>query len=83
MRGLFALQFIRKSGFNQRSHGIGSDLFNHHDNMKHGDNNYLGDSEAGSCLPSADAAETRLVLDNAIGNSHLAAQSGQEHNQLK
>ena len=48
-----------------------------------GDDEYLGDSEAGSSLPSADASETRLVLDNAIGNSHLAAQSGQEHNQLK
>ena len=51
--------------------------------MKHGDDNYLGDSEAGSSLPSADTSETRLVLDNAVGNSHLAAQSGQEHDQLK
>ena len=51
--------------------------------MENGDNEYLGDGEAGSSLPSADASETRLVLDNAIGNSHLAAQSGEEHNQLK
>ena len=43
---------------------------------------YLGDGEAGGGLPSADAAKTRLVLDNAVWDAHLAAQSGEEHHQL-
>ena len=64
-------------------HGIGSDLFNHHKNIWISTNIYLGDGKAGSGLPPADASKTRLVLDNAVGDSHLAAQGGQEHNQLK
>lgn len=46
-------------------------------------NIYLGDGKAGSGLPPADASKTRLVLDNAVRDSHLAAQGRQEHNQLK
>ena len=44
---------------------------------------YLGDGEAGGGLPSADAAKTRLVLDNAVWDSHLSAEGRQEHHQLQ
>ena len=75
---------IRKSGFNQKNHGIGSDLFNHHEKRSYFIKfTYRGDSKAGSSLPPADASETGLVLDNAVRDSHLAAQSRQEHHQLK
>ena len=73
---------IRKSGINQRNHGIGSDFsIITESNMTRCDR-YLGDSKTGGGLPSADSAETRLVLDNAVWDSHLSAQSWQEHNQL-
>ena len=44
---------------------------------------YRGDGETGGSLPSADSSKTRLVLDNAVWDSHLPAQSWEEHNQLK
>ena len=47
------------------------------------DNHYLSDGETGGSLPPADSAEARLVLDDAVRDSHLPAESGQEHDQLQ
>ena len=44
---------------------------------------YAGDGEASAGLPAGDAAKTGLVLDDAVWNSHLAAQGGKEEHQLK
>ena len=44
---------------------------------------YSSDGEAGGGLPSAHSSQPGLVLDNAVGDAHLPAQSGQEHHQLK
>jgi len=42
----------------------------------------LGDGHASGGLPSGNSAESSLVLDNAVGDSHLAAQGRQEENKL-
>merc|ERR1719174_1372740 len=42
----------------------------------------LSDGQARGGLPPADSAEARLVLDDAVRDSHLPAESGQEHDQL-
>jgi hypothetical protein len=42
----------------------------------------LGDGEDGSGLLVNDGSETGLALDDAVGNTHLAAKSGKEDNQL-
>ena len=44
---------------------------------------YLGDGETRGGLPPADSAEARLVLDDAVRDSHLPAESGEEHDQLQ
>ena len=44
---------------------------------------YLGDGETRDGLPAGDTAETSLVLDDAVRDSHLAAQGGEEEHQLK
>ena len=65
-------------------HGIGSDLtliMNTNDYV--GFDTYSGDGKAGGCLPSAHSSKPGLVLDNAVWDSHLPAQSWQEHHQLK
>ena len=69
--------------FNQRNHGIGSDLFNHHCNSAVIHYSYRGDGEAGGGLPPAHAAQPGLVLDDAVGDTHLPAERGQEHHQLE
>ena len=69
--------------FNQRNHGIGSDLFNHQFNSAVNHYSYRGDGEAGGGLPPAHAAQPGLVLDDAVGDTHLAAERGQEHHQLE
>ena len=43
---------------------------------------YLSDSNARGSLPSANSSKPRLVLDNAVWDSHLAAKGGQEHDHL-
>ena len=43
---------------------------------------YLSDSNARGSLPSANSSKPRLVLDNAVWDSHLTAESGEEHNHL-
>jgi len=42
----------------------------------------LDDGHAGGGLPVDSAAETSLVLDDAVGHAHLSAQGGQEQNNL-
>lgn len=42
----------------------------------------LGQGENGGGLLVDDCAETGLALDNGVGDTHLAAESGQEDNQL-
>jgi len=42
----------------------------------------VSDGQTGASLPASDAAETSLVLDDAIRDSHLAAQGGEEENEL-
>ena len=44
---------------------------------------YSSDGETGGGLPSAHSSQPGLVLDNAVGDAHLPAQSGQEHHQLE
>jgi len=44
---------------------------------------YVGDGHASGGLPPGHSAQPRLVLDNAVGHTHLAAQGGQEQNQLR
>merc|ERR1712241_926586 len=39
-------------------------------------------SETSAGLPSSDTSKPSLVLDDAVGDSHLAAQGGQEQNEL-
>merc|ERR1719297_446578 len=41
-----------------------------------------GDGDTGGGLPSANSSETRFVLDNAVWDSHLSAQSWKEHDHL-
>ena len=47
------------------------------------DKTYLGDGETRGGLPPADSAQARLVLHDAVRDSHLPAQGGQEHDQLQ
>ena len=47
------------------------------------DNHYLSDGETGGGLPPADSAKARLILDDAVGDSHLPAESREEHHQLQ
>ena len=42
-----------------------------------------GESEAGDGLAADDATQTTLVLYDAVWHTHLSAQSGQEHDDLK
>merc|ERR1719219_1621563 len=42
----------------------------------------LSDSEASGSLPPADTSQPGLILHNAIRNSHLATQGGEEHHHL-
>lgn len=42
----------------------------------------LGNGETRDCLPAGDTAETSLVLDDAVRDSHFAAQGGEEEHQL-
>ena len=44
---------------------------------------YVGDGETSASLPAGNAAQTGLVLDDAIGNSHLAAEGREEENELE
>ena len=50
----------------------------HHDTKTYG-----GQSNAGASLAMNQATQTSLALDDAIGDSHLAAQSRQEQNDLR
>ena len=43
---------------------------------------YLGDSKTRGSLPSANSSKPRLVLHNAVWDSHLTAEGGQEHDHL-
>ena len=43
---------------------------------------HLCDSDAAGGLPSADSAQPALVIYNAVGHTHLAAEGGQEQHQL-
>merc|ERR1719427_809991 len=43
---------------------------------------YVGDGNAGGGLASAHSAKPGLVLDNAVGDSHLPAEGWQEHDKL-
>ena len=40
-----------------------------------------GDARGG--LPAGDAAEASLILDDAVGHAHLAAEGGEEEHELK
>lgn len=44
---------------------------------------YVGDGEARGGLAPGDAPEAGLVLDDAVGHSHLAAQRREEQHQLE
>ena len=44
---------------------------------------HIGDCKTGAVLPAGDATEASLVLDDAVGDSHLAAKSRQEEDELK
>ena len=44
---------------------------------------YSSDGDARCCFPASNTTETGLVLDDAVWDSHLAAQGRQEQNQLK
>ena len=63
---------IFKSSWKHSCHGS-TDLLSTH----------IGDCKAGAVLPAGDATEASLVLDNAVGDSHLAAKSRQEEDELK
>ena len=65
-----------------RVHGIGSDLYSHHDKTINYWT-YLSDGETRGILPPAHLAKASLVLDDAVWDSHLPAQSWQKHHQLK
>jgi len=41
-----------------------------------------GESEASAGLPPGDASEPGFVLDDAVGDAHLAAKGGEEQNEL-
>jgi hypothetical protein len=41
-------------------------------------NTYIGDGQATCSLPANNTANTSLVLHDAIGDTHLPAQGGQE-----
>jgi len=43
----------------------------------------IGDGNAGSGLAANNPSKASLVLDNAVGDTHLAAQGGEEQHQLK
>ena len=47
-----------------------------------GKSTHVGDGQARAGLPPGDAAEAGLVLHDAVGNAHLAAEGGQEENEL-
>lgn len=42
-----------------------------------------GQSQSGASLAAHQTTQASLTLDNAVGHTHLAAQSGQEEHQLK
>ncbi len=44
---------------------------------------HICDGDARGGLPSSDASETSLVLDDAVWDTHLTAKCRQEKNQLK
>ena len=63
---------IFKSSWKHSCHGS-TDLLSTH----------IGDCKAGAVLPAGDATEASLVLNDAVGNAHLAAQCRQEEDELK
>ena len=58
-------------------------LFNHHLLKENHDPSYLGYSKTAGGLPPANSSEPGFVLHDAVGDAHLTAQCGEEHNQLK